>query len=90
MTAIALRRRSSSRLIERRISEQREQCNERDDGDVLEQKHRESFAPVIRSERASLGERREDERGGRHRHADAGDDRRVRRKTKPCAQRADR
>jgi hypothetical protein len=60
------------RSLGRRRAEQREDREDRDHGDVLEQQHREARLPTRGLEEALLGERRQHDRGRRHRerHAD--------------------
>ncbi len=57
------------------IAQERKQREQRDHRKILEQEHRERLAPVARGELLALRERRENESGGGHRQAEAGDQR---------------
>jgi len=61
-------------------TEERQECKQRDHRHVLEEQHGKGFAPVPRCELLALGERRKDERRGRHCEAESGDQRRLPRK----------
>ena len=78
-----------TRVLQRRVREQRQQRDQRNHDDVLEEQHGERLAAVVRAELPALGERREHERGRRHRQPETRDDRGLPRKPEPRREQAE-
>ncbi|MCY1238940.1 hypothetical protein D9M72_517010 [compost metagenome] len=68
---------------------QGQQRDHRDGGNVLEQQDAEAGGAGRRAEQVALGQRRQRDRGGRQRQAQAGDQRHLPRRTRQCGRPAD-